>query len=52
MTTLTVNNRMTQRFFSFCKKFLYSSQTLKYILTYLNSIENIIILFCHSFLNH
>ena len=32
--------------------FLYLLQTLQNILTYLDSIENILILFCHYFHNH
>ena len=54
MTTVTVNNRKT-----YLKKkihdvlvvlgFLDLLKTLQYILTYLGSIENILILFCHSF---
>ena len=32
--------------------FLYLLQTLQYILTYLDSTENILILFCHSFYIH
>ena len=30
--------------------FLYFFQTLQYVSTYLDSIENILILFCHSFI--
>ena len=57
MTTLTVNNRKTYYF----KKiydilvfldFLYLLQTLQHILTYLDSIENILILFYHSYFIH
>ena len=57
MTTVTVNNRKI--YFSLkiydilgFLDFLYLLQTLQYIfivLTYLDSIENIVILFCHSF---
>ena len=39
MTTLSVNYTKTL-------------QSLQYILTYLDSIENIFILFCHPFHNH
>ena len=54
MTTLIVNNRKTYYFLKINDilvflNFLYLLQTLQYILTYLHSIENILILFCHSF---
>ena len=55
MTTLTVNNRKTKCFFNLkihdilvSLYFLYFLQTSQYILTYLASIQNILILFCHS----
>ena len=46
MTTLTVNNR---KMFSYLKIYVQTLNTLQYILTYLDSIENILILLCHSF---
>ena len=54
MTTVTVNNRKT---LCFLKRydilvfldFLYLLETLQYILNYLDSIENLLILFYHYF---
>ena len=39
-------------YYSAILDFLYLLQTLQYILTYLDSIENILILFCPSFYIH
>ena len=57
MTTLNVNNRKTYRFLKIYDylvflDFLYLLQTLQYILTYSDSIENILILLCHSIYIH
>ena len=59
MTTLTVNSKI-ERLNAFLKIYnilvflnaLYLFETLKYILTCLDFIENILILFCHSFYIH
>ena len=59
MTTLTVNSKI-ERLNAFLKIYnilvfvnaLYLVETLKYILTCLDFIENILILFCHSFYIH
>ena len=57
MTTLPVNNRKTLCFLKIYYilvflDFLYLFQILQYILTYLDSIENILISFCNSFYIH
>ena len=54
MTTLTVSNRKTSCFLKnlVSLHFLYVLQTLHYILNCLDSIEYILILFCHLFYIH
>ena len=57
MTTLTVNKKRVNLFLKVYDdlvfvNFLYLLQTLRYIITYLNSMENILILFWHSFYIH
>ena len=54
MTTLTVSNRKTSCFLKnlVSLHFLYVLQTLQYTLNCLDSIEYILILFCHLFYIH
>ena len=54
MTTLTVSNRKTSCFLKNLVSlyFLYVLQTLQYTLNCLDSIEYILILFCHLFYIH
>ena len=55
MTTLTVNKKKHDVFFEntqYFQIFLYLLHALRYILTYLDSTENMVMLFCHCFHNH
>ena len=48
MTTLNILKMFFFQIYVFLKHFLYFLQTLQHVSTYLDSVEDILILFCNS----